>query len=100
MSDSIVKVQVPMQKSLRDALVKLAEDRGFDSIQAYFRFVATNDIKGRKVTYEEWEPWPAPSPELAARWDREVAESKEAQRRGEIQPWTSADEAMEYLNSL
>ncbi len=96
-SNTIVKVQVPMEKSLRDALERLAKDRGFDSIQAYFRFTATNDVKGRKVTYEEWEPWPAPSPELAAKWDREIAEMKEMEKRGEIKRYTSVPDFMKGL---
>lgn len=100
MSNSIVKVQVPMEKSLRDALEELATDRGFDSIQAYFRFVATNDVKGRKVTFEDWEPWPAPSPELLAKWDREIEEMKEQEKRGEIESFTTVEDAMAHLNAL
>lgn len=97
MNNPIVKVQVPMEKSLRDALEHLARDRGFDSIQAYFRHTATNDVKGRKVIYEEWEPWPAPSPELNAKWDREIAEMKEAEKRGEIKQFTTVSDFMEDL---
>ncbi|MGE5312750.1 MAG: hypothetical protein ACM3MA_01935 [Acidobacteriota bacterium] len=98
MSEAIVKVQVPMPKSLRDAVARVAAERGFDSIQAYFRFVATNDAAGRTVTFSEAEPWPEPPREVLAAWERDVEEAKTQERRGELPAFTDVDDAMRYLN--
>ncbi len=94
---SIAKIQVPMDTALRDGLSKLASERGFDSVQAYIRFWAKNEVDGRQVTFREDEPWPAPSPELEAKWDREIAEMKEQEARGEIKEYTSVADFMKDL---
>lgn len=89
-----------MDATLRDGLSKLASERGFDSVQAYIRFWAKNEVEGRKVTFREDEPWPAPSPELEAKWDHEIAEMREQEARGGIKEFTNAKDALAHLNSL
>lgn len=97
MSSSIVKVQIPMEKSLRDALVELAADRGFDSVQAYVRFWATNAVKGRTVQFEENEPWPEPPTHVAERLDRELSKMKEEEARGKAKGYNSVTDFMKDL---
>lgn len=92
---NIAKVQVPMEATLRDALAKLAEERGFDSVQAYIRFWATNAVAGRTVEFhEDLEPWPTPPQHVIDRWEKEI---EEAEADPTLKRYTTAKEFMKDL---
>lgn len=100
MINSIVKVQVPMEKSLRDALAELAADRGFDSVQAYVRFWATNAVKGRSMQFEENEPWPEPDKTVTTQLQARAAQARQDSEAGKLPSFTKAADALDYLNHL
>ena len=98
MSNTTTKVQVPMDTRLRDALAKLAEERGFDSIQAYIRFWAKNAVAGRAVEFhEDLEPWPVPPQHVIDRWEREI---EEAENDPTLPRFKTAKEALDHLHNL
>lgn len=72
---STVKLQVPMDKAVRDGLEKKAADLGFDSAQAYIRFWAKAEVDGRKVDLSV-DDWGEPSPEAAARINKAADEAR------------------------
>lgn len=81
-----------MDTTLRDALAEVAEERGFDSIQAYIRFWAKNTVAGRTVEFrEELEPWPEPPQHVIDRWEREI---EEAENDPTLKRYTNVDDFM------
>ncbi len=89
-----VKLQVPMPKSARDALEKYAEDMGFDSAQAYIRFIAKSVADGRKVDLGE-DVWGQPSPAAAKRLNKAAEEAKQGIDVSE--PFYTVEEFMKAL---
>lgn len=47
-----VKLQVPMDKEVRDKLEQRAKALGFDSTQAYIRVWAKAETEGRKLNFD------------------------------------------------
>jgi hypothetical protein len=99
MSDQTVKLQVPMDKDVRDAFEKRATALGFDSAQAYIRFWAKAEVDGRKVDLNV-DAWGEPSPEAAARLNRDAEEAMRNLKAGKLKSFDNADDMMRYLNQL
>ena len=93
---STVKIQVPLDKELRDKLEARATKLGFDSVQAYIRFWATAETDGRRVNFDENDGWGEPSPAAGARLDKI---SKEVEAGVNVSgPFYTADEFLEDLH--
>ena len=92
----MTKLQIPIDKDVRDKLEKRATSLGFDSVQAYIRFWAKAEADGRQVNLGE-DDWGQPSDEAAARLNKA---SEEAKRGINVsKPFYTAEEALEYLHS-
>lgn len=91
---SQVKLQVPMDKDVRDRLEARAKDLGFDSAQAYIRFWAKAQADGRDVYLGE--------PEIMTpKMEKIAKEAMEEIERGDtVGPFRSAKEAIDYLKSV
>ena len=96
---SIVKIQVPIEKTLRDKLEARATKLGFDSVQAYIRFWATAEADGRKVNFGE-DSWGEPSPEAAERLNKAAGEARRDLKAGKLKNFTNTEDALDYLHSL
>jgi hypothetical protein len=92
--NTTVKLQVPMDKAIRDQWEQYAHRNGFDSLQAYIRFLAKADVDGRRVNLEETVRL---SPEADARYTRLVAELEAEQHAGKAQTFTSAEDFLKDL---
>ena len=95
MSTKTVKVQIPMDKTMRDRLEKRAHDLGFDSAQAYIRVWAKADIEGRHLNFGD--DWGEPSPEAAGRLNRWAEEAKRDSKAGKLKSYTNVEEFMKDL---
>lgn len=93
---STVKLQVPLDKEVRDQWENYAHRNGFDSLQAYIRFLAKADIDGRRVNLEESVRL---SPETEARYAKEIKEHEELRRQGKVKEYYSVDGLMQDLLS-
>lgn len=93
---SIVKIQVPIEKTLRDKLEVRATKLGFDSVQAYIRFWATAEADGRRVNFGE-DSWGEPSDEAAARLNKASEEAKRDLKAGKLKSYTTVEEFMKDL---
>lgn len=85
-----------MDKDIREKWTQYAQRNGFDSLQAYIRFIAKADIDGRRVdlAIDNWQP----TPDEAKRLDK-LAE--EAERGSNVsKPFYTTEEALAYLHSL
>src|SRR5476651_2242753 len=91
-----VKLQVPIDKDVRDDWEVFAKRNGFDSLQSYIRFIAKADIDGRRVNLEESVRL---SPEAEARYAQQIAESDALRRQGKLKSYDNADEFMKDLLS-
>ncbi len=90
------KLQIPIDKDVREALERRALSLGFDSVQAYIRVWAkaeadgrTLDFDGRTVTL---------SPEADERYRRMVAELEAEKKAGNVKTFKTVDEFMEDLS--
>jgi len=92
---STIKLQVPIDKTVRDGLTKRAEELGFDSVQAYIRFWAKAEVEGRKVDFGD--DWGEPSPEAAARLNKLTKEALHDSKSGKLKGYDSVDEFMKDL---
>jgi hypothetical protein len=93
---STVKLQVPIDKEVRDEWENYAHRNGFDSLQAYIRFLAKADIDGRRVNLEESVRL---SPAAEARYAKEIAELDEERRHGKVKSYDNVDDFMRDLLS-
>jgi len=93
---STVKLQVPIDKEIRDEWESYAHRNGFDSLQAYIRFLAKADIDGRRINLEESVRL---SPEAEARYAKEIAELDEERRQGKVKSYDNVDDFMRDLLS-
>jgi hypothetical protein len=97
-TSAIVKLQVPMEKSLRDALASRAKFLGFDSTQAYVRFLAKAEVDGRKVDFDAGE-WPEPSQEVADRINNQAKQALIDARAGKLKVHHSTEDFMRDLDA-
>jgi len=89
-----VKLQVPIDKAVRDGLEKRAKRLGFDSVQAYIRFWAKAEVDGRIISMGEPELMTPKLEKLLGEVEAQVA-------RGEVSPaFDNAEDAIKYLNNL
>ena len=93
---STVKLQVPIDKEIRDEWERYARQNGFDSLQAYIRFLAKADVDGRRVNLEESVRL---SPAAEVRYAKEIAELDEQRRQGKVKSYRNVDDLMQDLLS-
>jgi hypothetical protein len=93
---STVKLQVPLDKDVRDQWENYARRNGFDSLQAYIRFLAKADIDGRRVNLEESVRL---SPEAETRYAQQISEHEELRRQGKVKSYNNVDDFMKDLLS-
>lgn len=96
---STVKIQLPIDKDVRDALAKRAEDLGFDSIQAYIRYWAKAEVDGRRVDHDV-DDWGEPSPEAVARIEASIAEIEAERKAATLKTFSNVEDALGHLHSL
>ena len=91
---STVKLQVPIDKDIRDEWEHHARRNGFDSLQAYIRFIAKADIDGRRFNLEESVRL---SPEAEARYVKQIKEHEGLRRQGKVKSYDNVDDFMQDL---
>jgi len=94
MTTTTVKLQVPIDRSVRDKWDRYAKRHGFDSLQAYIRFLAKADVDGRRVNLEESVRL---SETAETRYAREIAEHEAARRGGKAKMYTDTKSLMRDL---
>ncbi len=91
---STVKLQVPIEKDVRDKWEGYARRNGFDSLQSYIRFLAKADIDGRRVNLEESVRL---SPEAETRYAKEITEHEAARQNATVKSFQGIDDLMNDL---
>ncbi len=96
MSTTTVKIQLPINKTLRDNLAIRADELGFDSIQALLRYMAKAVADNREVTFGD-QPWPQPSDKVAARLQTDAKQARADAKAGKLKAYTSVEDFMKDL---
>ena len=91
----ITKLQIPIEKSVRDSLEKRARSLGFDSAQAYIRVWAKAEADGRVLDFDRQTV--VLGPEADARYSKMVAELDGEKEEGKVSSFDSVDEFMKDL---
>lgn len=89
------KLQVPLNKDVRDGLERRAKSLGFDSAQAYIRVWAKAEVDGRKLDFDKTTI--TLSPEANARYAQLVKELEAEKKAGKTKEFTSVDAFMKDL---
>lgn len=95
----MVKLQIPMDRSLRDGLEAKAARLGFSSAQEYVRVWAKAQVDNRHLDFGD-DGWGQPTPAAAARLNDIAEEAQQALRNGELQSYSNLEDMMEHLNKL
>lgn len=92
-------MQVPIDKDVLAAMKKHAHGLGFDSAQAYIRYLGKAIADGRQlgVGYDDWGE---PTDEAAERLNRWAKEAERDSKAGRLKSFDDSIKALEYLNSL
>jgi len=88
------RLQVPMPKDLREAWEAHALSYGFDSLQAYVRFIAKADVDGRVVHFDASRQL---SEANAKRYNSELDEFHSDPERLGFKAYSDADELVKDL---
>ena len=95
------RITIPVDEDYRKKLAKKADDLGFDSIQAMFRYIGKALIDGRKVEFgeEDFEPWGPPPEHVVKQWKADIAEMEEDRKAGRLKSFTNVDDFLKDLRS-
>jgi antitoxin component of RelBE/YafQ-DinJ toxin-antitoxin module len=89
------KLQIPIDKEVREGLERRARSLGFDSAQAYIRVWAKAEADGRKLDFDGKAV--VLSSEANARYEEMIAELEVDKKIGEVKAFTSVDDFMKEL---
>lgn len=91
---STVKLQIPIDKKVRDALTARAKSLGFDSLQAYIRVWAKAETEGRQLNFDQGITL---SPKANTRYEKMVDELESEKADGKITTFTDTESFMKGL---
>jgi len=90
-----IKLQIPIDRDVREGLERRARALGFDSAQAYIRVWAKAEADGRKLDFDGKAV--VLSPEANARYEKMIAELDEEKKAGDVKELHSVEEFMKDL---
>jgi hypothetical protein len=89
MSSSTVKLQIPLDKSLRDAITKHAYELGFSSVQDFTRVMYSTVVRDdMQLSFTKSERL---SPSATARYKEMIKEHHTSAKTGKAKTYTSVD---------
>ena len=89
------KLQVPIDKEIREGLELRARELGFDSAQAYIRFWAKSEVEGRKTDFGT--PSITLSPNADNRYEKAIANMAKLRKSGKLKAYSTVEDFMEEL---
>jgi len=91
-----VKLQIPIDKNVRDSLERRAKELGFDSAQAYIRVWAKAEAEGRKLDFDSSSI--VLSPNANKRYEQMVQEMDKEKHLKNTETYGSVSDFMKDLN--
>jgi len=89
------KIQVPIDKDVRDGLEKRAKELGFDSAQAYIRVWAKAEAEGRKLDFDSTTI--ILSPDANKRYSKMIDELDDEMKKEKIESFETIEDFMKDL---
>lgn len=89
------KLQIPIDKDVREALERRALSLGFDSAQAYIRVWARAEAEGRRLDFDGRAV--TLSPEANERYTKMIADLEAEKKAGKVKTFQTVDEFMKDL---
>jgi antitoxin component of RelBE/YafQ-DinJ toxin-antitoxin module len=89
------KIQVPIDKDVRDGLERRAKELGFDSAQAYIRVWAKAEAEGRKLDFDSTTI--ILSPDANKRYSKMIDELDDEKNKEKIESFESVEGFMKDL---
>lgn len=100
MSNTTVKLQIPLERTLRDRVEKHARSMGFSSVQDFtrvmFSTVINNNLQFSLTNSDEKKL----SPEAEARYMKQLEEFEIDKKAGKMQSFDNPDDALNFLHNL
>lgn len=90
-----IKLQVPIDKNIREGLEKRAKELGFDSAQAYIRVWAKAEIEGRKLDFDSEAV--VLSPDANKRYEQMSNELDDEKHSGNVETFENVEDFMKEL---
>lgn len=97
MSNTTVKLQIPLDKSLRDAVDKHARQLGFSSVQDFTRVMYSAIVRNKmqlSLTSDEERL----SPAAEARYEKMLAEHEADRKAGKVKTYTDVESFLADLH--
>ena len=92
----MMKMQVPINRELKESWDEYVSEHGFDSIQSYIRFIAKANVDGRKVNLDEGIQL---SPEAIQRYNEMIDEIDENPDKHLSKSYEDVDSMFDDLES-
>lgn len=90
-----IKLQVPIDKKIREGLEKRAKELGFDSAQAYIRVWAKAETEGRKLDFDSEAI--VLSADANKRYEQMTKELDEEKQSGKAETFENVEDFMKDL---
>lgn len=100
--NTTTRITIPVDEEYRKKLAEKADNLGFDSIQAMFRYIGKALIDGRKVEFGEgdFEPWGSPPEHVVKEWEEGSRELEADMKSGKAKIYKTPKEALDALHAL
>jgi antitoxin component of RelBE/YafQ-DinJ toxin-antitoxin module len=99
MNKSTVKLQIPVDKTLRDRVAKHAKEQGFSSVQDFTRVVYST-IVNNNLKFDLAEPRAERlSPEAEARYAKQLKEFEKDKKAGKIKSYDNTEDFLADLKA-
>lgn len=99
MNDTTVKLQIPLNKSLRDKIEKHARSLGFSSVQDFTRVMYSTVLENNmRLSFSD--PEERLSPEAEARYMKQLERHEIDRKAGKVQSFDNPEDALRFLHNL
>lgn len=100
MNTTTVKLQIPLDKALRDEVEKHARAQGFSSIQDFTRVMYSTLLRNNMQLSLENSDEDLLSPKAEARYARQLKQHERDRKAGKVKGFSDVNEALNYLHDL
>lgn len=99
MNKTTVKLQIPLDKSLKDKIEKHAHAMGFGSVQDFTRVMYATVVQ-TNMQFSLTDNTQRLSPAAEARYAKQLQQFKADRKAGKVKSFDNVDEALDYLHSV
>lgn len=98
MNKVTVKLQIPLDKALRDKVEKHARNQGFSSVQDFTRVMYSAVVQDNLRFSLRNDQLERLSPAAEARYTRQLKEYEQDKKTGKVKSFDNVEDALAYLH--